>query len=158
MEFLVMLGGWVMVWGIGVLVSILRVKRRAQGAAEWPKVIGAVTESGVYAHPRHTQAQAYLTYTPVVEYTYTVAGMTYTSRKVGFAPAEENSYPSQAQAQAHLARYPLGREVAVYYNPHNPRQAVLKTKKPVDQRTEVWFGVLNVVLGGGVIVLGLWLG
>ncbi len=158
MEFLTILGGWVVVFGIGVLVSIVRVKRRDQGAAEWPKVTGVIEEAFVYQHERHTQEQRHITYTPVVKYTYTVAGETHTSRKRDFAPQAEASYRNKAQAEGHVAAYPPGSEVPVYYNPDNPRQAVLKTKKPIDHHSELWFGVMNVVVGISILALGLWRG
>jgi hypothetical protein len=62
-------------------------------------------------------------YMPVVEYAYMVGGRQFTSRSI-WADTEVSG--SQAYARGIAARYPVGTDVTVRYNPDKPSSAALK--------------------------------
>ena len=64
-------------------------------------------------------------YEPVVEYSYRVDDREYHSTQLSFGGKAAGS---QAIAEARAARYPLGNEVMVRYDPKNPSNAVLDIK------------------------------
>ena len=67
---------------------------------------------------------------PVIEYQYTVDGNGYTSFQYG---------QRHGTARAIVARYPPGRAVDVYYNPHRPHDAVLNSN--AETKGAVWIMV-----------------
>ena len=97
-------------------------------------------------HPR--------TYTPVVTYTYTVEGQSYTSKRRTTAPYPQRTFTDRTQAEAVLATYPAGGVVTVHYNPRAPQFAVLELTRPAGYHAELWFGIFN--LGLGVVTLLLY--
>jgi hypothetical protein len=87
-------------------------------------------------------------YTPKVKYTYQAIGQEYEGDKLGFG--FQQSFGSQSKAQAALARFPVGAQVTVYYDPNNPAEAVLERK--------AGGSTLSLVLGIIFIVVSLCLG
>jgi hypothetical protein len=89
-------------------------------------------------------------YVPVITYTYTVNGETYT---------DDNLYPgrftrtkgSRSSAQSMLDNYPLGEEFTVHYNPENHGQAYLRR----GGWPSLWW--LGVAYAGVTVVGGVWL-
>jgi hypothetical protein len=113
-------------WGWSIL-------RNARASAAWPTAEGIVTRSEV---THSTDADGDDTYRPEVTYEYSVQNRSYENYTIKFG---ENSYSSQRQAEEIGARYPLGRQVAVYYDPADPGRSVLEPG----------------VSGGSYIVLGV---
>lgn len=153
MEFLFIFGGCVIVLGIACIVSTVAVKRDGQGMGNWPKVAGQVLRAFVYRHERKTSKETTVTYTPVVEYAYTVAGERYTSQRRDYFPSEAATYRDEREAVSVVGEMPVGRVVTVRYNPNVPQQAMLAVPKPVAHNTVLMFGVVNVVMGALMIVL-----
>ena len=87
------------------------------------------------------------TYTPVVEYTYTVNGATLQGKRL--SPGGTMSYDYNT-AQGILSRYQPGQPVTVHYDPANPTQAVLETKAAGS--------LLLFILGGVFLAIGLGIG
>jgi hypothetical protein len=63
-------------------------------------------------------------YRAVVEYAYTVGGREYRSARLALGPELAGA---EADAQAQAARYVVGGEVIVHYDPAAPASAVLDT-------------------------------
>ncbi len=153
MEFLIVLGAGVILLGLACIIVIIRIKRGGQGIQNWPKVPGKVVEAFVYTHERKTTDVTTVTHTPVIKFSYSVDGTTYTSTKLDAAPSETHSYLDRAKADTWVAAYPVGRAVAVHYNSQNPKQAVLMTQKPIAHNAVLWYGIVNFFLGIGAIAL-----
>lgn len=153
MEFLIVLGACVIVLGIAYLVTTILIKRSFQGAGNWPKTTGEVLRAFVYRHERKTTAETAVTYTPVVEYAYTVDGARYTSQRRDFSPSQ--SYRDESVAAQIVADAPVGSTVKVRYNPNFPQQAVLKAPRPVGHNTVLIYGAVNIVMGALMIVLAV---
>ena len=152
MEFLIIFGACVIVLGLVYIVTTILTQRSFQGAGNWPKTTGEVLRAFVYRHERRTTG-GFVTYTPVVEYAYTVDGERYTSLRRDFAPT--SAFEDEREAQKVVADAPVGHEVKVRYNPHFPQQAVLKAPKPVGDRTVLIYGAVGVVMGALMIVLAV---
>lgn len=155
MEFLIVLGAGTIIFGLGCIISIIRLKRKGQGTANWPKVRGTITESFVYTHKRTMMEQTEITYTPVVAYTYVVNGTTYMANKRDLSPYYENSIPQNAKAKALITDLPVGKGVRVRYNPQAPEQSVLRVSRPIAHNSVVLFGMTTMLIGIGSIVLAV---
>jgi len=113
--------------------------QRARAAAGWATVSGAVR--AVEVVPVEVRGRAPVRRPGVhVEYAYTVAGQTFTGRRV--QPVERRIDPQSALGKSLLALAP-GDSIPVYVNPNEPAQAVLR-------RDVSWRGVVN-----GVVLLVL---
>ena len=113
--------------GIGAFLLYKAYKARQQSGASqgWPAVQGQVTEAHV-EHSTHSDSDGGIqySYSPRLSYTYQAGGNTYYSDKITFG--FQQTFNSEAKAQAALQRYPVGGNVTVYYNPANPEEAVLE--------------------------------
>ncbi|HOT92193.1 MAG TPA: DUF3592 domain-containing protein [Anaerolineae bacterium] len=155
MPFLIVFGACLIVFGAVYVIATIVTKRSFQGPANWPKAAGEVLRAFVYRHERRTPQETSITFTPVVEYAYTVAGQRYTSEKRDFVPYYLASYPDERQAATVAAAFPAGKAVTVRYNPIVPAQAALKVGKPWMHNTVLLFGVVNAAMGVLMIVLAV---
>ena len=155
MPFLIVFGACLIVFGAAYVISTIVTKRSFQGTANWPKAAGEVLRAFVYRHERRTPKETSITYTPVVEYAYTVEGQPYTSQKRDFAPYYCDSFAEEKKAAEIVAELPPGKPVTVRYNPVVPSQAALTVAKPQMHNTVLLFGVANVVVGVLMIVLAV---
>ncbi len=92
-----------------------------QAAQAWPSTTGTVIVSHVQSGRRGRSGTTY----PVVGYQYEVNGKTYTSNTIK-AGEQYMNVRVIGQAQASVARYPIGAAVTVYYNPANPVESALE--------------------------------
>jgi len=106
--------------------------QRARAAAGWATVSGAVR--AVEVVPVEVRGRAPVRRPGVhVGYAYTVAGQSFTGRRV--QPVERRIDPQSALGKSLLALAP-GDSIPVYVNPNDPTQAVLR-------RDVSWRGVVN---------------
>jgi hypothetical protein len=155
MPFLIVFGACLIVFGAVYIISTIVTRRSFQGTANWPKAAGQVQRAFVYRHERRTPKETSITYTPVVEYAYTVGEQRYTSEKRDFAPYYCDSFAEEHKAAEIVAVFPAGKAVTVRYNPVVPAQAALKVEKPQMHNTVLLFGVANAVMGVLMIVLAV---
>ena len=113
--------------GVFLIYRNLQSRKRAEASQGWPSTVGQIGESRV-THSTHTDSEGDTSdsYAPYVEYTYQVAGQTFTGRDITFG--FKQGYGNASKAQAVLAQYPVGAQVSVYYDPADPQQAVLERK------------------------------
>jgi len=155
MPFLIVFGACLIVFGVIYVISTIVTKRSFQGAANWPKAAGEVLRAFVYRHERRTPQETSVTYTPVVEYAYTVGEQRYTSERRDFAPYDCATFTDEQKAAAIVAALPPGKSVTVRYNVNAPAQAALCVEKPSMHNTVLLFGVANAVMGVLMIVLAV---
>lgn len=153
MEFLIVFGGCVVVLGIAYIVITILSKRNAQGAGYWPKIEGKVLRAFIYKHERKTPSETSVTFTPVVEYAYTVDEVAHTSQRRDFSPA--SSFEDKGEAQKVVDAFAVGSEVEVRYNPNFPQQAALSVPKPMGHNGNLLYGIVNIVMGALMIVLAI---
>ncbi len=111
---------------LGGLGYFLYKRNQQSGAARqiaqsWPGISGTVLMSSVQSRRSGRNRSTY----PVVVYQYDVNGKTYQSQTI---KAGEQFFNVRVigQAQATVARYPIGANVTVYYNPANPAESALE--------------------------------
>jgi hypothetical protein len=106
-----------------------------QASQSWQVAKGKILGSGVGTKTERTsRGRRYTVYSAAVAYEYTVDGKTLTGSQLGFG--SDQTYGFLAGSVA--GRYKEGQEVPVYYDPADPKHAVL-------QRT-VLFG--SFIMGG----------
>lgn len=158
MPFLIVLGAGAVILGVGCIVAMIITKRARQGISNWDAVTGTVLDAFVYHHKRQTNETTTVTHTPMIKYIYVVSGETYMSFKRDTLPYYAASAYDLGEANAIVQSYPVNSAVPVYYNPNNPKQAVLKIPKAFANNTILLYGIVNVLVGGGIIALGIVLG
>ena len=112
-------------------------RNRENAAQTWPTVTGqiGVSEVRTHSHLEHRSAAF-----PHVSYTYQVKGKTYHSTNI-MAGGDIGGL----NVESTLARYPQGASVTVYYDPHNPKDAVLEPgKKTVSMAIWLMLIVMNI--------------
>ena len=117
--------------GLGVLliVQVILKRRKLSTTQGWASTLGQVIESGLDETVTvDLGADTPASYWPRVVYTYQVAGQTYKGTAVTVGTQKDYALKSGAEAVAR--RYPLGRQVRVYYNPQNPAEAALERSTP----------------------------
>lgn len=133
--------------GLMFLTLFVSSRREAHKIARWPQVTGRVTLSDIHEFQmrrddrkrnlsgRRRMETAYM---PLVEYSYSVGGRSYSSRSV-WADTEVSG--SKAYAEKIARRYPVGATVMVYYDPDKPTRTALETAG-----VGYWFFLLGAVL------------
>ena len=120
---------------------ILFTRRKVSKASTWPSTLGTVTESRIQMRSNSDGGR---TSYPLVRYAYQIVGRAYESQKV--MPGMD---VGGSGAHRVVARYPVGAQVMVYYNPENPSEALLERGMPGHIK---WFwiilAILNVFLCG----------
>jgi hypothetical protein len=111
---------------LGGLGYFLYKRNQQSGAARqlaqsWPSTTGRVLMSSVQSR---RSGRSYSTY-PVVVYQYAVNGQSHQSQTIKVGEQFLNVRVI-GQAQATVARYPIGANVTVYYNPANPAESALE--------------------------------
>lgn len=86
----------------------------AKQSHQWPKVKGVVTKGLDFPLSKKIDFL----------YTYELNGATYTGEEPFFANSFKNF--SQKKASGLIAKYALGKQVNVFYNPSNPRISTLE--------------------------------
>ena len=155
MAFLIVFGAGTLFLGAAYVITTIITRVRHQGTANWPKVTGSVEQSFVYQHERSTSAGTTETYTPVVTYAYAIEEQKYQAHKQNFLPYDQATFMSKEEAETTSTRYPVGSEVPVFYNPVNPAQAVLEKPKATAHTAVILYGIVCMLLGGGMITLGI---
>ncbi|MDD3296429.1 MAG: DUF3592 domain-containing protein [Candidatus Omnitrophica bacterium] len=114
--------------GIGIEFFAYSVYKDSQDAKAWPMTAGRVISSEIHSHRSHSASSRHssIMYSAGVAFEYSVAGRTYTSKKISLG---ECGSSSRSDAQKVVDKYPQGKEIAVYYNPANPGSAMLEPGK-----------------------------
>ena len=90
-------------------------------AQSWPSTTGVVLSSSVQVRRTNRSRSEY----PLVVYQYEVNGKSYQSQRVK-ASDKFMSVRISGEAQATVARYPVGSSVTVYYDPNTPSESALE--------------------------------
>lgn len=114
---------WTTVAVVGVLVAALigeiftvSLFFKARAIAKWPTALGTITRTDLNNEPggsAHVQ----------IDYTYRVTDRPYQSSQVR---TRGTPVKHQSDVDQLMEKYPVGREVAVYYDPNNPADAYLE--------------------------------
>jgi hypothetical protein len=100
-------------------------------AQSWTTTTGRIVRSELVARHHRFQGEAEtVTNVPAVEYEFTAGGRKYLGSRIGIGDDTGG-----ANSEATLARYALGSDVTVYYDPDDPKNCVLERGGPFAHET-----------------------
>lgn len=140
---LVLLG---LAWAAAFGYAHFRAVGKAKAAESWPSAIGKVVSCQV-VEEESTDREGHTTiwYNPVVVYSYSAGGRERQGRRLHFGNYRSSS---RKKAESALAPYPAGASPTVRYNPDQPDECVLETRKPGPiYLVMAVFGLLFVAFG-----------
>ncbi len=123
---------------------------KAKASEQWPSVQGVVTHSEVTSHTSDGKRM----YSADVLYSYEVGGKSYEGSTIRFGG--NNSSSSSSDAHETVAKYPVQREVPVYYNATAAYECVLEPGAFLSSYMVFGIGMLFAVVGGLIGLGGIW--
>jgi hypothetical protein len=140
--------------GLGLALAIAGMWRsaRARETASWVRVAGRVLDSRVEEEHGGPGEQGWPRYRVAIRYAYEARGRTYESDQLWLGSRSVPSTQDREPHQEWADRFPAGREVDVWFDPADPRRAVLLRGAP---RGEVaaYVALGLALLGAGLFVL-----
>jgi hypothetical protein len=120
---------------------------RVERARNWNVTFGEIVESQVIVKVRRGTEY----YNFRLAYEYEVSGQTYRGTRLNFGL---DIVPNTRRSlEAHIAPYPLGRRLEVYYNPDDPTQAVLEKTASLSKNAILFLFITMLVLIAMVVIL-----
>ena len=142
--FLLLLGGW----GLFFLAGFLQLPT-AMRSLSWPAIEGVILSSEIHEECCGEYTEGWW---PEVSYGYSISGTEYVSDKVEIVDVGDSN--TAYFARQVILRYPVGNQVMVYYNPAEPRMAVLEPGIPDNHY--MFFLILAMIdLAAILLLLGL---
>ena len=147
-------------WMRGILIVVLFiiawnlvreglwVFRMSRKSATWPSVVGTIVSSEI-VYCAGGGGDAVQTYEVKLAYEYSVGGTAYRCDRFGWRGDRSTSWKGHAKRIA--ASYPVGHAVTVYYDPADPAQAVLETRRLWGTLTGAAFAL--AILGAAMLAL-----
>jgi hypothetical protein len=136
-------GGAFFLAGAILLFFAIRTRQKSSASMSWPSTIGEISVATVRQNSSTDEdGHVSFTYSPVVEYDFSVDNETYRGRRINYGITDS---PSREAAQREVDRFKPGMQVPVYYNPEKPNEAVLE-KKVVKSNIGLILGIVFMVL------------
>ncbi|HDS08103.1 MAG TPA: DUF3592 domain-containing protein [Bacteroides sp.] len=130
--------------GLVMIVSALLSMYKARKTEFWRQATGKVLESDVAKNIRSTGGNTKTTtYRPEICYNYQVDDQEYVSDRIGVTGSYSSSSP--AKAYRITTKYPVDKEVTVYYDPNKPDQSVLETGVTKEIHTMRTVGIVLMI-------------
>ncbi len=133
-----------------------RMYTNAKVSTDWPSVTGKITHSEVDSERKTTgsgkRRRTRTMYSADVRYRYLVDGKPYSGQKVSFG---EVGSSSSGSARKIVNRYPVSREVPVFYNPEEPELSVLEPGTSWSSMLPLGIGILFILVGLASLVPGV---
>ncbi|MCS6906974.1 MAG: DUF3592 domain-containing protein [Anaerolineales bacterium] len=131
--------------GIWLIASSRKQRQKLERSQNWPTTIAEIILAEVRERSQYdNEGDTRRYYYPHVEYRYQVAGVTYQGDALTLGARV--GYPSPARARQELARYPVGAQVRAYFNPEDPKEAVLELRT-TGSNFMLIFGILALLIG-----------
>jgi hypothetical protein len=111
-------------FGGAIVAGTLWLSARGRETRGWTRAQGRVVASHVEQVERPAEEGGPL-YRSVVRYTYEARGRTWESGQVAVGAEAAAAHLHPDEARRAIAPFPVGREVAVWYDPADPQRAVL---------------------------------
>jgi hypothetical protein len=120
----------VIAMGVHYLLAFRRGQRRVRATAHWVSVRGTITAARVdAAHSTHGADLNTTDYAAAITYTYSFGKHSYTGSRLHLG--ERDRERSRRSTAREVARYTPGATVEVFYDPANPKEAVLQRRAPL---------------------------
>lgn len=136
----------IVVLGAGGAIYGVILRGRGEDTLRWPSVRGKVYASRV-VEEQSRDADNETMYRPDIRYEYVVDGKEFAAKRLAL---EDTSASWRSYADGVVSRFPIGREVEIFYNPDNPSEALLEPKDAV--KWGVVFLVAGIVIGAAGFV------
>ncbi len=148
---LIVLPGWLFMAAFAMMIPsviagvIVHRMAEVRRAARWPSAQARIVRSKLRTVATKTaDGSASRGNMPDIEYVFTVDGAEYHGKRIGIGEMK----PDSPAVGAALERYQVGRTGPVFYNPDNPKDAVLERDLPANPRT-------MYAIAAGVMLVGL---
>ena len=148
-------GGFFALVGLALLAFATATMITASNSRTWPQAQGTMLVSAVDRKtstardgPGRTSSTS-TSYMPRVEYRYEVDGEAHTGTRLELLERGEGT---RAKVAAKLEKFPQGAKVAVYYDPDDPAQSVLKPGTPDAMGIAFLLGFVALLVGGGIML------
>ncbi len=143
--------------GVGLIFLHRRNKRKTEESLSWPETIGTVSESTIKQGSNvlgssDEDGESSPVFTAEISYSYQVGGAEYASKRVAFGGSR--SYSKRESAEKEAVRYPEGTRLPVYYDPKNPKEAVLDRTVKGSNMVFV-MGIMFIIIGLITLVVGV---
>jgi hypothetical protein len=136
-------GGFFLLAGAILLFFAIRTRRKSNASMAWPSTTGQISTASVRQNSSTDEdGHVNFTYSPVVEYDFSVNGQAFKGRRINYGITAS---PTKEAAQKEVDRFSVGRQVTVFYNPEKPGEAVLE-KKVVTSKVGLILGSVFMAL------------
>lgn len=145
------LGVGALVWAVRSWHRAFEIRQATQQVQDWVKTSGEIQTLKLGRRYRASGIDGESGVGVTIRYTYQVDGQRYEGDSLYAASEKLDGFVNEERAAMLQRHYHSGTLITVYYNPHQPGEAVLGLDwmKP--------YTVLEFVLGGGVFfLLGMW--
>lgn len=122
------------------------VLQNAKASQQWPSTKGAVTASEVIRSRSDDGVQ----YKPEILYNYRVGKEDYQQGNIRYDGDWSTS--SSTYANRMVQKYPVGKQVDVYYDPDDPFEAVLEPGTSWASYSLIGFGLIFFLIGAGMFL------
>ncbi len=133
-------GGLIYFWGWPTIAE-------AKASRSWPSVPGTITVSRVDSHRDSDNKTMYSHH---IEYTFTIDGAQHTGDRVWVGDGWSTN--SSSGPRRTVAKYPVGSETTVYYDPKAPEMCALQIGTTWMTYLPFAFGGVFFLVGGLVVV------
>lgn len=114
-----------LVIGLILLLFSIYYYLKAKKSVNWPTTEGTILTSNVLKETSNTSDNNRSTlYKAEICYSYNVMAQKYLSDKISFMPTYSTT--SSKLAYVETTKYPVNTKVFIYYNPANPKEAVIE--------------------------------
>jgi len=129
--------------GLFCLASAVWNMRHPHKAFPWLRTKGTVVSSATESYEDFAGSHRVTYYKPVIEFSYEVEGQEYHNIVGASGVVNFSIAGSKAGADAEVTRYPVGKELEVFYDPTNPTQSALNvnTKMMITGRSSLIVGI-----------------
>jgi hypothetical protein len=136
-----LLSSMFLAFGAFFLAYCLRQWRAGRASEKWPETEGVITLSQV-RHGKYSPRNNDWTVVTSIKYEYEVGGRRYVSERVSFG-----AMTSDADRRTEAAMYGEGMRFPVYYDPADPKVAVLETGVQGGVYTGLVIGAVCALIG-----------
>jgi hypothetical protein len=132
----------VILGGLGITIWGWRSQASSRKARQWPCVEGIIEQS----QPGSEQSDLL----PHIQYTFQVGEKSY--RQTFQFPS--GTHPLPEFTRSYLDKYPVGKNVQIYYDPQNPQRSTLEPGTQGDWLV-LALGILTVIGGVAALIVSL---
>ncbi len=136
--------------GVFMLFKYFQENKNSEESQNWSSTQGMITKSSLRQEVSYESSNTL--YYPEVEYAYESLGTEYTGDRITFGGS--TGYSQRNKTEEVLAKYPIGANVTVYYDPHAPEKAVLERKMGTGGNLFLILGILFLLVSLCTVCFG----